>query len=74
MSSKVPSRFLGYAFCVGDLLLEMDREFCISNADGAVKTTLGSLPLSEKKMNFMDLLDIKGRGVFKRAQFPNCMR
>lgn len=66
MSSKVPSRFLGYAFCVGDLLLEMDNDFVIKNADGAVKATLGILAVPGNETNFLDLLDLKGRGLFKK--------
>lgn len=38
---KVPDRFLGYAFCVGDALLELDGDFRIRNADGATQTVLG---------------------------------
>jgi len=33
---KVPDRFLGYAFCVGDILLEVTHDFIIKNADGAL--------------------------------------
>lgn len=66
MLLKVPNRFLGYAFCVGDLLLEMDSEFTIKNADGAVKSTLGILSVPGNETNFLDLLDIKGRGLFKK--------
>jgi len=32
----VPDRFLGHAFCAGDILLELDSDNCILNADGAV--------------------------------------
>lgn len=39
---KIPDRFLGYAFCVGDILVELDLDFKILNADGAVNTILGS--------------------------------
>ena len=67
MSMKVPNRFLGYAFCVGDLLLELDSSFDIKHADGAVKATLGINSMTEDKTNLMDLLDVKGRGVFKRT-------
>lgn len=66
MTIKVPNRFLGYAFCVGDLLLEMDNDFIIQNADGAVKSTLGILAVPGNETNFMDLLDLKGRGLFKK--------
>lgn len=67
MAIKVPNRFLGYAFCVGDLLLEMDTDFNIRNADGAVKNTLGILVVPGNETNFLDLLDIKGRGLFKKS-------
>jgi EAL domain-containing protein (putative c-di-GMP-specific phosphodiesterase class I) len=59
--SKVPDRFLGYAFCVGDLLIELDLDFIIQNADGAVKNTLGIAAASNS--NFLDLLTDRGRGL-----------
>lgn len=34
--SKVPERFLGFAFTVGDILLEVDNNLQILNADGAI--------------------------------------
>lgn len=67
MVVKVPNRFLGYAFCVGDLLLELDTDFCIINADGAVKGTLGNNAVQENKTNFLDLLDAKGKGLFQKT-------
>lgn len=67
MAVKVPNRFLGYAFCVGDLLLEMDLDFNIRNADGAVKTTLGIGSVDGNTTNFLDLLDARGRGLFKNS-------
>ncbi len=66
MAVKVPNRFLGYAFCVGDLLLELDSDFNIRNADGAVKNTLGILSGADGETNFLELLDLKGRGLFKK--------
>lgn len=67
MSIKVPNRFLGYAFCVGDLLIEADTSFDIKNADGAVKSTLGIIAVPGANANFLDLLDTKGRGLIKRS-------
>ena len=67
MAIKVPSRFLGYAFCVGDLLLELDTDFNIKNADGAIKGTLGILSDSSTDTNFLDLLDSKGKGLFQKT-------
>lgn len=67
MAVKVPSRFLGYAFCVGDLLLELDANFCIRNADGAVKGTLGNHLITDGETSFLDLLDTKGRGLFQKT-------
>ena len=64
--SKVPDRFLGYAFCVGDLLLELDLDFNIMNADGAVKTSLGGIKLGGKT-SFLKLLNDEGRGVVQSA-------
>lgn len=67
MSVKVPNRFLGYAFCVGDLLIETDGDFTIINADGAVKSTLGIDSKAGENVSFLDLLDTKGRGLIKRS-------
>jgi len=67
MAIKVPSRFLGYAFCVGDLLLELDRDFTVKNADGAVKDTLGIQSIPESETNFLDLLDSRGKGLFQKT-------
>jgi len=61
--SKVPGRFLGYAFCVGDLLLELDSNFVILNADGAVENTLGIGVGREGEISFLDLLTERGKGV-----------
>jgi len=61
--SKVPDRFLGYAFCVGDLLLELDNDFMVLNADGAVKNTLGINLEDNSQTCFLDLLTERGRGV-----------
>jgi len=65
--SKIPGRFLGYAFCVGDLLLELDTNFKILNADGAVKNTLGVGAGNQKESNFLDLLTERGKGVIKAS-------
>ena len=65
--SKVPDRFLGYAFCVGDVLLELDQEYNITNADGAVKQSLGAAVSAQGKTNFLDLLTEKGRGLIKSS-------
>lgn len=66
MALKVPNRFLGYAFCVGDLLIELDPDFTVKNADGAVNSTLAPLAAPDANINFLDLLDLRGRGVFKK--------
>ncbi|TNE62158.1 MAG: EAL domain-containing protein [Alphaproteobacteria bacterium] len=60
---RVPDRFLGYAFCVGDLLLELDDQFRILNADGAVKTTLGITSGQKVPVNFLDLLTERGKAL-----------
>lgn len=62
--SKVPDRFLGYAFCVGDVLMELDGDFNIVSADGAVKNTLGDVPI---KTSFLDLLTQKGRSTIESS-------
>jgi EAL domain-containing protein (putative c-di-GMP-specific phosphodiesterase class I) len=64
--SKVPERFLGYAFCVGDLLLELDLELNIQSADGAIKTTLGAVA-DGGKTNFLDLVTERGRGIIESS-------
>ena len=65
--SKVPGRFLGYAFCVGDLLLELDADFNLLNADGAVKNTLGINVTQEDTTNFLDMLTERGQGLIKAS-------
>jgi len=64
---KIPDRFLGYAYCVGDVLLELDQDFFILNADGAVKTRLGDISSVTGASSFLDLLTEKGRGIVKSA-------
>jgi len=65
--SKVPGRFLGYAFCVGDLLLELDSDFRLLNADGAVKNTLGIDAKQKGDTNFLDMLTERGRGLIQTS-------
>ncbi len=65
--SKIPGRFLGYAFCVGDLLLELDNKFHLINADGAVKSTLGFTLGGSEQSCFLDLLSEKGMGIITSA-------
>ncbi len=67
MAIKVPGRFLGYAFCVGDLLIELDTDFNVINADGAVKGTLGIISIPGNETNFLNLLDSKGKGLFQKT-------
>ncbi|MFC3053526.1 EAL domain-containing protein [Kordiimonas pumila] len=64
---KVPDRFLGYAYCVGDVLMELGPDFVIQNADGAVKSTFGDGFLKPAGTNFLDLLTERGRGVVESA-------
>ncbi len=56
---------MGYAFCVGDLLLELDKDYKVLNADGAVKSTLGITP--DQSFCFLDLLTEKGAGIITSA-------
>jgi EAL domain-containing protein (putative c-di-GMP-specific phosphodiesterase class I) len=67
MTLKIPNRFLGYAYCVGDLLIELNSSYDVIHADGAIKSTLGVDMLIGETVNFLDLLDIKGRGIIKRS-------
>jgi len=62
--SKVPDRFLGYAFCVGDVLMELDGNFNIVSMDGAVKNTLGTVPANS---SFLDLLSPKGKSTIESS-------
>ncbi|NVJ97462.1 MAG: EAL domain-containing protein [Alphaproteobacteria bacterium] len=64
--TKVPGRFLGYAFCVGDLLLELDLDFKIRSADGAIKTTLGAVK-ADGSTDFLSLLSDRGKGIIESA-------
>jgi len=65
--SRVPDRFLGYAFCVGDVLLELDSDYVIKSADGAIKQSFGALLDDTDDINFLDLLTEKGRSLIKSA-------
>lgn len=56
---------MGYAFCVGDLLLELDLDFKVLNADGAVKNTIGLSAANED--SFLDLLTDRGRGLIEAS-------
>ena len=61
---KIPDRFLGFAFSVGDILIEVDNEFKILNADGAISEI--SLNLADiKEMSFPDLLADDEKEQFK---------
>ncbi|UTW55771.1 EAL domain-containing protein [Kordiimonas sp. SCSIO 12610] len=40
--TQIPFRFMGYAYCMGDLLIELDTAYKIINIDGAVNSMLGS--------------------------------
>lgn len=62
--SKVPDRFLGYAFCVGDVLMELDGNFNILSMDGAVKNTLGEVPANS---SFLDLLSAKSKSTIESS-------
>ncbi len=64
--SKIPGRFLGYAFCVGDLLLELDLDFNVLHADGAVKQMLAGSGQGDQ-FNFLDLLTERSKGVIKAS-------
>ena len=54
--TQIPFRFMGYAYCMGDLLIELDTSYNIINIDGAVKSMLGSDKLVASGQNFTDLL------------------
>lgn len=48
-------------------MLELDGDYIIQNADGAVQSLLSTLVTPDKSISFLDLLDLKGRGVFKKS-------
>jgi len=50
---------------VGDLLLELDMDFQILNADGAIKNTIGIA--AAEKTSFLDLLTDRGRGLIETS-------
>lgn len=51
---------------MGDLLLELDLDFNIQSADGAIKNTLGAVA-GDGKTNFLDLLSGQGKGIIENA-------
>lgn len=53
--AKIPDRFLGFSFSVGDILIEADTEFNILNVDGAA-SEIGLSPKNVDGLSFLELL------------------
>lgn len=66
---KIPDRFLGFSFSVGDILIEVDDNFKILNADGAIND-LGLKNNSAKGTSFLDLLSEDEKKIFKQISSP----
>ena len=52
---------MGYAYCVGDLLIELDTAYNILNIDGAVKAMLGSDKVLMPGQSFIEYLSDQSR-------------
>lgn len=52
---------------MGDILLELDSDFNVICADGAIKNILGRLFAEGEKLNFLELLTERGRGLIKSS-------
>ena len=63
--TKIPDRFLGFSFSVGDILIEADIEFKILNADGAI-SEIGLSCQNLKNLSFLDLLDDEEKESFNQ--------
>ncbi len=63
--AKIPDRFLGFSFSVGDILIETDTDFNILNADGAV-SEIGLTPTDLKNHSFLDLVSEDERDLFNQ--------
>lgn len=66
---KIPDRFLGFSFSVGDILIEVNKDFKILNADGAI-SEIGLKQDQLSKLSFIDLLDDNEKEQFKIISSP----
>lgn len=64
---KVPERFLGYAFSVGDVLLELSGDFSIVNCDGAINSLLNQSSEPLIGTNCLDLFVEADRTLIKQS-------
>ncbi len=64
--ARIPDRFLGFSFSVGDILIETDSSFDIKHADGAI-SDLGILPKDIETLNFSDLVADEDRQSFEQV-------
>lgn len=62
--AKIPDRFLGFSFSVGDVLIELDRNYNIINADGTL-SEIGLFVNQIGKTNFLDYVSGEERETFK---------
>ena len=65
LMAKIPDRFLGFSFAVGDILLEVDNSFLIINADGSI-SEIGIDHSHIKKSSFIDFISEEGRADFAK--------
>ena len=63
---SIPDRFIGYAFSVGDLLVELDTSLKVTHLDGATGTLLGPDSGLSKGVVLTDLLSDSQAGSIKR--------
>ena len=64
---KVPTRFLGYSFCIGDILLEMDDDLLLFNADGAASEVFGTDLSKAVGSSVMDFIRPRDHDVIRNA-------
>lgn len=62
---KIPDRFLGFSFSVGDILIEADNNFVVKHADGAI-SDIGISAKNITKLNFTDLLATEDKQSFEQ--------
>ncbi|MCC3860952.1 EAL domain-containing protein [Pseudemcibacter aquimaris] len=67
--ARIPDRFLGFAFSVGDILIETDRDFNIKSIDGAA-SDIGLSKEFDEKICFLDLMNSNDQKDFLAITLP----